>query len=149
MRKIEEAAVVRLLRKVNEMQRQIQKPTVEDATDEEVVTLFKLLWRWTPTPRYDLPSKHVVEKLVGWLRGCEGPDYCYISRQDVARIIRAAAKDSKSSLSVVYLNPDAGEMDDTKLYSQGKWNFKPTPLVDLLFNVYANPRLFDRDGNRW
>lgn len=146
MRKNEEAAVVRLLRKMNEMQRQIKKPTNDDATDEEILTLFRLFWEYTPNTRYPLPSKHMLENLVGWLRGLED-GYCYISRQDVARIIREASRHT-NILSPVFLNAKGLEMTDLQLYEDGRWNYKETPLVGLLYNLYTMPYLFDRDGER-
>ena len=149
MNKNEEAVIVRLLRRMNEMQLQIQKPTVDDATDEEVRTLLKIFWKWTPHPRYDLPSKHTIEKLVGWLRGCQDGAYCYVSRCDVARIIRDSSKSYNNILSPVILNKGADKMTDSELYDHGKWNYAPTPLVNLVFNVYVNSNIFDRDGNRW
>lgn len=145
MTKNEKIAVVRLLRRMNEMQREIRKPTTDDATDEEVLKLFHLLWTFTPTPCYNLPGKHTVERLVGWLRGCQNGDYCYVSRCDVARIIRDASKSSESILSPVILNKGAEKMTDSELYDHGKWNYKPTRLVELLFNVYVNKRMFDLD----
>ena len=148
MTKNEQAAVVRLLRRMNEMQRQISKPTTDDATDEEVLTLFRLFWTCKLKPVNVLPSKHVVERLVGWLRGCEDRDYCYISRGDVARIIREASKDTKGILTPVYLNDKAANMSDIELYYKGRWNYEPTPLVNLLLNVHANPQWYDSDGNR-
>lgn len=143
MTKNEKIAVVRLLRRMNEMQREIRKPTTDDATDEEVLKLFHLLWTFTPTPCYNLPGKHAVESLVGWLRGCQNGDYCYVSRCDVARIIRDASKSSESILSPVILNKGADKMTDSELYDHGKWNYKPTQLVDLLFNVYVNKTMSD------
>ena len=145
MTKNEKIAVVRLLRRMNEMQREIRKPTTDDATDEEVLKLFHLLWTFTPTPCYYLPGKHTVERLVGWLRGCQNGNYCYVSRCDVARIIRDASKSSESILSPVILNKGADKMTDSELYDHGKWNYKPTQLVELLFNVYVNKRMFDLD----
>lgn len=143
MTKNEKIAVVRLLRRMNEMQREIRKPTTDDATDEEVLKLFHLLWTFTPTPCYNLPGKYTVERLVGWLRGCQNGNYCYVSRCDVARIIRDASKSSESILSPVILNKGADKMTDSELYDHGKWNYKPTQLVELLFNVYVNKRMSD------
>lgn len=145
MRKEETKALVRLVRHMQQLQRQIAKPTQNDATDEEVLTLFRLLWEWTPTPNHALPSKHVVENLVGLMRGCEAHEYCYISRQDVARIIREESKknaEEQAVLSCVILNKDAGKMTDVQLYGDGKWNYKPTPLVELLWEMQAYPDKF-------
>ena len=71
MKKSEQAAVVRLVRHMKQLQAQVAKPEVSNATDEEVLKLFELLWEWTPTPRHKLPSKHVIENLVGLMRGCQ------------------------------------------------------------------------------
>ena len=139
MRKEETKALVRLVRHMQQLQRQIAKPTREDATDEEVLTLFRLLWEWTPTPDQTLPGKHMVENLVGLMRGCEAREYCYISKQDVARII---LEESKKMLGHVILNKDADKMTDVQLYEDGKWNYKPTPLVELLWDMQANPNKF-------
>lgn len=145
MRKNEEAAVVRLLRRMNEMQRQIKKPTTDDATDQEILTLIRLFWEYTPNARYPLPSKAVLEQLVGWLRGLEY-GYCYISCEDVARIIRKASR-YKSIISPVILNAKAPEMTDLQLYEDGRWNYRETPLVELLFQLYLSSN-FNKNGER-
>jgi hypothetical protein len=116
-------------------------PSDEDATDPEVLKLFELLWEWTPYPRYELPRKSVVEELVGLMRGCEPRRYGYISRESVARIIREAAKKRGMGGPLsVYLCEDSVMMTDVELYEKGKWNYKPTPLVDLLWNMHCNPQ---------
>lgn len=142
MKQNEKAAVVKLVRHMQELQRQIAKPSREDATDEEVMKLFELLWEWTPTPRHNLPSKTVIENLVGLMRGCQPREYCYISRGDVARIIREESKKlgTGRQLSVI-LCKDADQMTDNELYDNGTWNYKPTALVDLLWNMHCNPQL--------
>ena len=145
MRKEETKALVRLVRHMQQMQRQIAKPTQNGATDEEVLTLFRLLWEWTPTPNHALPSKHVIENLVGLMRGCEVHEYGYISKQDVARIIREENKknaEEQKLLGYIILNKDADKMTDAQLYEDGKWNYKPTPLVELLWNMQTNPDKF-------
>lgn len=76
MKQNEKDAVVRLVRHMQGLQRQITKPSQENATDEEVLKLFELLWEWTPSPRHKLPSKHVIENLVGLMRGCQPREYC-------------------------------------------------------------------------
>ena len=145
MKKSEKAAVVRLVRHMKQLQVQIANPEVSDATDEEVLKLFELLWEWTPTPRHKLPSKHVIENLVGLMRGCQPRDYCYISRGDVARIIRKEANNRGTSRPLsVCLNEDADQMTDNELYDNGRWNYKETGLVDLLWNMHCNPQLFSR-----
>lgn len=136
---------MRLVSHIQQLQRQIAKPTREDATDKEVLILFRLLLEWTPTPNHALPSKHVIENLVGLMRGCEAHEYCYISKQDVARIIREESKKSfegQAVLSCVILNKDTDKMTDVQLYEDGKWNYKPTPLVELLWDMQANPGKF-------
>ena len=145
MKKSEKAAVVRLVRYMKQLQTQVANPEVSDATDEEVLKLFELLWEWTPTPRHKLPSKHVIENLVGLMRGCQPRDYCYISRGDVSRIIRKEAnnRDTSRPLSVC-LNEDADLMTDNELYDNGRWNYKETGLVDLLWNMHCNPQLLSR-----
>ena len=139
MTKSEQAAVVRLVRHMQQLQEQVAKPEISDATDEEVLKLFELLWEWTPTPRYMLPSKHVIENLVGLMRGCEPRAYCYISRGDVARIIREESKKLGTGRPLsVHLCNDADKMTDNELYDNGKWNYKPTALVGLLWNMHCN-----------
>ena len=143
MKQNEKEAVVKLVRHMQELQRQIMKPSCDDATDEEVLKLFELLWEWTPTPRHIFPSKTVIENLVGLMRGCQPREYCYISRGDVARIIREEAKKLGTGrpLSVRLCN-GADQMTDNELYDNGKWNYKPTALVDLLWDMHCNPQLF-------
>ena len=144
MKKSEQAAVVRLVRHMQALQRQITKPSCNDATDEEVLKLFELLWEWTQTPRHELPSKTVIENLVGLMRGCQSREYCYISRGDVARIIREEAKKLGTGRPLsVYLCKDADQMTDNELYDNGTWNYKPTTLVDLLWNMHCNPQLIE------
>jgi hypothetical protein len=143
MKQNEKEAVVKLVRHMQELQRLAAKPSCEDATDEEVRKLFELLWEWTPTPRHKLPSKHVIENLVGLMRGCQPREYCYISRGDVARIIREESKRLDTGLHLsVYLCKDAEQMTDNELYDNGTWNYKPTALVDLLWNMHGNPQMF-------
>lgn len=143
MKQNEKEAVVKLVRHMQELQRQITKPSYEDATDEEVLKLFELLWELTPSPRHKLPSKHVIENLVGLMRGCQPREYCYISRGDVARIIREESKKLGIGrpLSII-LCKGADDMTDNELYDNGTWNYKETPLVDLLWNMHCNPQMF-------
>ena len=42
----------------------------------------------------------------------------------------------------VILNNHADKMTDVQLYEDGKWNYKPTPLVELLWDMQANPNKF-------
>jgi hypothetical protein len=142
MKQNEKKAVVKLVRHMQGLQRQITKPSRENATDEEVLKLFELLWEWTPTPRHKLPSKHVIENLVGLMRGCQPREYCYISRGDVARIIREESKKLGLGRPLsVNLCKNADQMTDNELYDNGTWNYKPTALVDLLWNMHCNPQL--------
>ena len=142
MKQNEKEAVVKLVRHMQELQRQIAKPSREDATDEEVLKLFELFWEWTPTPRHKLPSKTAIENLVGLMRGCQPREYCYISRGDVARIIREESKKLGLGRPLsVNLCKNADQMTDNELYDNGTWNYKPTALVDLLWNMHCNPQL--------
>jgi hypothetical protein len=142
MKKSEQAAVVKLVRHMKQLQAQVAKPSCKNATDEEVLKLFELLWEWTPTPRHKLPSKHVIENLVGLMRGCQPREYCYISRGDVARIIREESKKLGLGRPLsVNLCKNADQMTDNELYDNGTWNYKPTALVDLLWNMHCNPQL--------
>lgn len=144
MRKSEQDAVLRLVRHMQQLQRQIGKPEGHEATDEEVKKLFELLWEWTSKPTQKLPSKHTIENLVGLMRGLGRSEYAYVSRQDVARIIRSLAdwSDTDHRFSVI-LNRGWREMSDDELYDDGRWNYKPTPLVHLLFNLHCNPQMFN------
>jgi len=139
MRQEEKNAVVNILRHMQALQRQITKPSQEDAADEEVLKLLNLFWEWRPEPRYKLPSKHTIEQLVGFMRGCQPREYCYVSRGDVARIIREEARrlHTKPDMAII-LNDCAGNMTDNELYDNGRWNYRPTPLVDLLFKLHCN-----------
>lgn len=147
MRKSEEAAVVRLVRHMKTLQAKIAKPERSEATEEEVKRVIELLWEWTPQPLYDMPRKTVIGHLVALLRGCGDNEYCYISSDQLGAIIRKLASQPGDSLTVV-LGAGCGDMTDHQLYTFGKWNYKPTPLVDLLFDMQANPHMFNRDGNR-
>ena len=143
MRQNEKDAVVRLMLHMQCLQRQITKPSREDATDEEVLKLFEMLWEWTPSPRHKFPSKHTIENLVGLMRGCEPREYCYISRGEVARIIREEAKQLGLGRPLsIFLCKDADQMTDNELYDNGTWNYRPTPLVDLLWNMHCNLQMF-------
>ena len=141
--------MVRLVRHMKKLQAQIAKPERDNATEEEVRTIISLLWEWTMIPNQKLPSKHVMEKLVGMFRGCGDREYCYISRGELASIIRKLAKETSigSSLMVI-LNKGWQDMTDNELYDNGRWNYRPTPLVELLFNIQANPQMFGRYGER-
>ena len=147
MRKSEEAAVVRLVRHMKMLQAQIAKPERSEATEEEVKRVIELLWEWTPRPVYDLPKKNWIENLVALLRGCGDNEYCYISSEKLGAIIRKLSSQPGDSLTVV-LGNGCGDLTDHQLYTFGKWNYKPTPLVDLLFDMQANPHMFNRDGQR-
>jgi hypothetical protein len=146
MTKEEKKAVVRLMKYMKTLQQRISNPTCDNATDEEVITILGLLWEWTPSPTHRLPSKHTMEKLVGLFRGCAERDYCYISRGDVARIIRrmhdTMFTEERPELSII-LNKGYENMTDTQLYDDGKWNYKETSLVELLWNMHANPQTMD------
>lgn len=131
-------AIVRLMRHIQSLQKQIKKPERSNATDEEVIALLKLLWEWTPQARYALPSKSAIENLVGLMRGCDSREYCYISRSDVARIIRKA----KDEMGIIF-SKDSEEMNDVQLHNEGRWNYVETPLVDLLWNLHCNPSMFN------
>lgn len=140
MRKNEKQAVVNIIRHMQALQRQITKPSCDEATDEEVLKLLEMFWEWRPVPRYKLPSKHTIEKLVGLMRGCQPREYCYISRGDVARIIREEARRLHAEHDMaIDLNDGASNMTDNELYDNGRWNYRPTPLVDLLFQLHCNP----------
>lgn len=139
MRKNEEEAVVNMMRHMQALQRQITKPSCAEATDEEVLKLLEMLWEWRPVPRYKLPGKHTIEQLVGFMRGCQRGGYCYISRGDVARIIREEARRPYAERNMaIDLNAGASNMTDNELYDNGRWNYRPTPLVDLLFQLHCN-----------
>ena len=134
MTKKDKEVVAKLVRHMQGLQRQITKPTAEDATDEEVLKLFKLFWEWTPNAKFTIPSKHAIENLVGLMRGFDG--YCYINRQDVARIIRAKAASMEWEGLSIHLCKDADKMTDVELYEDGKWNYKPTAFVDMLLDLH-------------
>jgi len=152
MKKSEQAAVVRIIRHMQDLQRQISEPTHDDATEEEVLKLIELLWEWTPIPNKRLPSKHVMENLVGLMRGRAPREYCYINRQRVAEIIRKAAhnkgKMEPNTTLNIYLKNGYQDMSDGELYEDGRWNYKETPLVQLLFDLHCNPYMFDSDGEK-
>ena len=132
----EKKAVERLVRHMQELQRKVKTPTNDDATREEVLKLFELLWEWTPYPRCMMPSKHAIEQLVALMRGCEH-GYCYISRGDVARIIREEAKRNDIGRPLhVKLSTYDDTMSDNDFYDNGKWNYKATPLVDMLIDIH-------------
>ena len=131
----EKRAFAKLVRHMQGLQKQITKPSAEDATDEEVLSLFNMFWEWTPNPRYSLPSKHTLENLVGLMRGLNG--YCYISRHDVARIIRKESQNiGLNNPLTIILNKGADKMDDVELYDNGKWNYKPTAFVQMLYDLH-------------
>lgn len=144
MKKSELSAVIKLVRHMQGLQRQITKPTTEDATDEEVEQLLQMLWEWMPRPNQPFPGKHTIENLVALMRGAENNNgYAYISRGDVARIIRnMAEKNALGSPMSVYLNKNYAEMTDDELYDNGRWNYRPTSLVKTLFDLHCNPHLF-------
>jgi len=148
MRKSEQAVVVRLVRHMQQLQRQISKPTAEWAKDEEVKAILGLLWEWTPNANQRLPSKHVIEQLVGLMRGCDERVTGYIGREKVAQILRKACEEHAPDPLMVMLNKGWEKMTDVELYKNGRWNYKETSLVKLLFDVHANPSLFDNYGNR-
>ncbi len=145
MTKEEKAALVRLVKYMQSLQREISEPNTNDATEEEVRTLLQLLWKWTPTANQPLPKKSVIEQLVGLMRGCEPREYAYISRQAVARIIRKLSKErlTNNDMSVV-LNKDSDDMTDTQLYDNGCWNYKETPLVNLFWDIHCNPQFLEQ-----
>ena len=143
MKQKEKDAVAKLVRHMQELQRQISEPSRDEATDEEVLKLFEMLWEWTPTPRYDLPSKHDIENLVGLMRGCHPRHYCYIRSGDVARIIREQQSPASSACRTgrmlsVRLCKGADKMTDKELYDKGKWNYRETELVSLLWEMHIN-----------
>ena len=137
MTKNEKVAFAKLVRHMQDLQRQIAKPTHKDATDKEVVALLGMFWEWTPFPRYNLPSKTTIENLIGLMRGLTDGGYCYISRGDVARVIRNESKKNyKERSMLVILNTSSDKMTDTELYDNGKWNYKETPIVKMLWDIH-------------
>jgi hypothetical protein len=146
MTKNEQSAVVKIIRHMQQLQKQITKPSIEDATEEEVLMLFNLLWRWTSTANKPLPSKHTIEKLVGLFRGCDKGQYCYISRERVAEIIRKEHLNHKfGDDMLIFLNKNYEKMSDVQLYENGRWNYQETPLVKMLCRLHSNPELFQLD----
>lgn len=135
MNRSEKKAVCRLIQHMQQLQRRVATPTNDDASDEEVKNLFAILWERTPHANNPLPRKSKVEKLVGIMRGMNGGYYAYISRQDVARIIRELAKTADMGSPMhVHLNRDCNDMTDVELYEDGRWNYKETSLVNLLLS---------------
>lgn len=151
MTKTEKAAVVRIVRHMQSLQRQISKPTHDDATEEEIHTIIRLLWKWTPIPNQHLPSKHKLEKLVGLFRGCEPREIGYISGKDVARIIRKASQQTDHTGDNLYVVLDSHSLDmtDDQLYYEGRWNYRETPIAQLLTSLHCNPQDFGPDGETW
>lgn len=147
MKKSEQAAVVRIIRHMQSLQQQVAKPTTDSATEEEVLKILELFWEWTEKPNQHLPSKHVIENLVGLMRGCAPGEYGYISSSRLAEIIRKAATETpKGSLLSVKLSDGWSDMSPAKLYAGGFWNYRETPLVQLLFDLQCNPHLYGSDG---
>jgi len=149
MKKSEQAAVVRIIRHMQDLQRKISEPTIDDATEEEVLKILELFWEWTEKPNQYFPSKRVIERLVGLMRGCAPGEYGYISSSRLAEIIRKAATETpKGSLLSVKLSDGWRDMSLAKLYAGGFWNYCETPLVKLLYDLHCNPSMFGRDGER-
>lgn len=140
MKKTEKTAFVRLVRHMQQLQRRLAEPTSDDATDDEVLKLFELFWEWGSSANQPLPSKHLLETLVGLMRGCDCGEYGYISGESVARIIRAESKKHHGSALSVSLNKDADTMTDAQLYRDGRWNYQPTPMAEFLRDLHTNPR---------
>ena len=140
---------MRLVRHMKQLQAQIEKPNTEHATEEEVRRIIYLLFEFTNKPTYRLPSKHDIEQLVGLFRGCEDREYGYISRGELAAIIRKIAEENGSDYQLlVILNRGHEKMTDNQLYDEGRWNYKPTQLYRLLVNLHANPQMYCRSGER-
>lgn len=126
--------VVRLMRHLQSLQTKINQPSTVDATEEEVLTLFSLLWEWTSQPKYPLPSKSDIEHLVALFRGCAQQEYAYISGERVAQIIR------KSSGNLgVRIGKNEAQMSDQDFYRKGHWNYRPSSFVSFLSNIQRNP----------
>ena len=146
MTKSEQTALEKIIRRMVQMQRQIRKPDREDVTEDELEIIIDLLWEWTPTANQELPSKHKIEKLTSLLRGCKAGGYCYISRITVAHYIRNISK--KTGIGPILFNEGADKMTDAQLYYHGRWNYKETPMVDLLFNIQSNPQMFNLENTK-
>lgn len=140
MTKDEKKVAIRLLRLLRS-QRRIINPilTRADPMDCEVLDLLDLLWEWTPSPRYDIPSKHKIEKLVACMRGLTG-GWAYISASDVARIIKDQAqkrlRGEEGKRLQVYLTQKSYGMEGLDFYYNAKWNYKPTEYIDLFLEEY-------------
>lgn len=141
MRKNEKMAVVRLVRYMQQLQCKLKEPSsADDVTDEEVLDILSVLWEWTPYPKHPMPNKHMLERFVGLFRGFHERTYCYMYREDVARIIKEeyAKPPTQKKLLNIQFNVHPDSMSLTGLYEVGKWNYKQTPLADLLWDMYCN-----------
>lgn len=141
MRKNEKMAVVRLVRYMQQLQCKLKEPSsADDVTDEEVLDILSVLWQWTPNATHQMPNKHMLECFVGLFRGFHERTYCYMRGEDVARIVKEeyAKHSTQKKLPNIRFDVHPDSMSLTELYEFGKWNYKPTPLADLLWDMYCN-----------
>ena len=112
-------------------------PSNEDATDEELVNVLKMFWTWQAGAALPFPRKHVLEKLVGIMRGCtEG--YAYVSGAQVARILRQEFEKDLPDRKLRGLKLRRGyqDMTDKDLYYEGRCNYRMSPIVQSVLEAY-------------
>lgn len=141
MRKEEIAALVRLVQHMQKLQREIKEPNTSDnVTSEEVLNILSILWEWTPRATYRIPHKHVLECFVGMFRGFPKREYCYLSAEKVVQILKDGSEKcvANKKLPDIKFSINPNTIDAKEFYEEGKWNYRPTPLVSLLFGMYCN-----------
>ena len=126
---------------MQKLQREIKEPNTSDnVTSEEVLNILSILCEWKPRAIYRVPNKHVLEFFVGMFRGFQKREYCYLSAEKVVQILKDESGNclANKKLPNIKFSINPNTVDAKEFYENGKWNYRPTPLVSLLFGMYCN-----------
>jgi len=142
--KEDEAALVRTLLYLLRNQRRRAKATKE-TTREEVLTMFRLLWEHTDDTDNQVPSEFTMSVLLSLMRRC---DYTKIdlSNDELRSIIVNEALHPTDDNLDIRLSEGAEDMDTLAFMEHARWNYRPTRLMQLLFDMQMCPYQFDQEG---
>lgn len=142
----DEAALVRTLLYLLRNQRRKAKATKE-TTKEEVLMMFWLLCEHTDDICNPVPSEFTMSVLLSLVRRCDFTKIDF-SNDELRNIIVNEALHPTDDNLIIRLSEGAENMDTLAFMEKARWNYKPTRLMQLLFDMQMCPYRFDQDGRR-
>ena len=144
--KEDEAALVRTLLYLLRNQRRRAQATRE-TTREDVLKMFWLLWEHTDDIDYQVPSEFTMSVLLSLVRRC---DFTKIdlSNDELRSIIVNEALHPTDDNLIIRLSEGAEDMDTRIFMEHARWNYRPTRMMQLLFDMQMCPYEFGQDGRR-